>query len=238
MRRMLLREVTTRNQQCIVGCPTCGRSGYSKTDGEKGPLADALITFDDPSDQISRRLDNLQHSFRRIARLTSIALIACMMVNVAPAGDDRQKKSDERSRDEKPRRQMVLYNLDFTLDGTLDGKPSAPRNFKILMQEGETNRVRIGSKILLSAGESEPKFADVGLKFDCRLNERDGYVALDGKLELNELASPATNPPTIHNFQAEIETAVLPDKATTIGVYDDPVSKRRYELRVLVTKAK
>lgn len=133
---------------------------------------------------------------------------------------------------------MVLYHLDFTLDETLDGKPSAPRNFKILMQEGETNRVRIGSKILLTASESEPRFADVGLKFDCRLDERDGYIALDGKLELNDPVSPAANPPIIRNFQAEIETAVLPDKATTIGVYDDAVNKRRYELRVMVTKAK
>jgi hypothetical protein len=30
----------------------------------------------------------------------------------------------------------------------------------------------------------------------------------------------------------------LPNKATTIGVYDDAMSKRRYELRVMVTKAK
>jgi hypothetical protein len=170
-----------------------------------------------------------------------MAVIACLVVNWARAADDRQKKSEERSRDERPRRQMVLYHLDFTLDETLDGKPSAPRNFKMLMQEGETNRVRIGSKILISASESEPKFADVGLKFDCKLDERDGYVLLDGKLELNDLVSPATNPPaslTIRNFQAEIETAVLPDKATTIGVYDDAVNKRRYELRVMVTKAK
>jgi hypothetical protein len=168
----------------------------------------------------------------------SIALIFCVLAGLARAGDERQRKSEERSRDERPRRQLVLYHLDFTLDETLEGKPSAPRNFKMLIQEGEINRVRIGSKIMLSASESEPKFADVGLKFDCKLDERDGYVSLDGKLELNELVSPATNPPTIRNFQAEIETAVLLDKATTIAVYDDAASKRRYELQVMVTKAK
>jgi RNA polymerase sigma factor (sigma-70 family) len=37
---------------------------------------------------------------------------------------------------------------------------------------------------------------------------------------------------------AEIETAAPLDKATTIGVYDDAVGKRHYELRVTVTKAK
>jgi hypothetical protein len=149
------------------------------------------------------------------------------------ASDDRQKKPEE-----KPRKQIVLFNLEFALDETLDGKPSGTRNFKMLILEGETNRVRIGSKILISSPESEPRFTDIGLKFDCKLNERDGHISLDGKLELNDLVSPATSPPLIRSFQAEIETAVLLDKATTIGVYDDAVSKRRYELRVTVTKEK
>jgi hypothetical protein len=164
-----------------------------------------------------------------------MVLIVCLLVItvLAQAPDDRQKKSEERSR-----RQIVLYNLEFTLDETLDGRPSGARNFKMLMQEGETNRVRIGSKVLISAPESEPKFADLGLKFDCKLHERDGYISIDGKLELNELVSPATNPLTIRSFQAEIETAAPLDKATTIGVYDDAGARRRYELRLTVTKAR
>lgn len=165
----------------------------------------------------------------------SMALIVCLLAltSWAQASDDRQKKSEER-----PRRPIVLYHLEFTLDETLDGKPSGPRNFKMLMQEGEANRVRIGSKVLISGPESEPKFVDVGLKFDCKLNERDGYISVEGKLELNDLVSPATGPPTIRTFQAEIETAAQLDKAATVGVYDDTVSKRRYELRVMVTKVK
>lgn len=164
-----------------------------------------------------------------------MALIVCLLVLTgrAQARDDRQKRSEER-----PRRPIILYHLEFTLDETLDGKSPGARNFKMLMREGETNRVRIGSKVLISAPESEPKFADVGLKFDCKLNERDGYISIDGKLELNELVSPAPGSPAIRTFQTEIETAVLLDKATTIGVYDDAVSKRRYELRAMVTKAR
>jgi hypothetical protein len=168
-------------------------------------------------------------------RTGSMALFFCLLVLTggAQADDDRQTKSEQR-----PQKRIALYHLEFTIDETLDGKPSGARNFKMLMQEGETNRVRIGSKILISALESEPKFADVGLKFDCKLNERDGYISIDGKLELNDLVSPATSPLTIRTFQAEIEIAAPLDKATTIGIYDDAVSKRRYELRVTVTKAK
>jgi hypothetical protein len=165
----------------------------------------------------------------------SFALIVNLMVLTvwAQPSDDRQKKSEER-----PRRQLVLYQLDFSLDETLNGKPSGTRNFKMMMTEGETSRVRIGSKMLISGPETEPKFVDLGLKFDCKVGERDGYISIDGKLELNEPVSMSASPLTIRNFQVEIETAVLPDKATTIGVYDDDVSKRRYELRVTVTKAK
>jgi hypothetical protein len=168
-------------------------------------------------------------------RTGSMALIVCLLVltGQAQAYDDQQTKSEQR-----PQKRIDLYHLEFTIDETLDGKPSGARNFKMLMHEGETNRVRIGSKILISAAESEPKFYDVGLKFDCKLNERDGYISIDGKLELNDLASPATSPLNIRTFQVEIETAVSLDKATTIGVYDDAANKRRYELRVTVTKAK
>ncbi len=167
--------------------------------------------------------------------LTSMALTGFLLVLAgrAQASDDRQKKSEEKSRG-----QVALYQLDFSLDETLDGKPSGARNFKMLMKEGETSRVRVGSKVPISTSGEEPKFTDVGLKLDWKLNERDGYISLEGKLELNDIVLPSTSPPTIRNFQAEIETAVLPDKATTIGVYDDTVSKRRYELRVTVAKAK
>lgn len=167
--------------------------------------------------------------------LTSIALTACLLVLASrtQAADDRQKKSEEKSRGP-----VALYQLDFSLDETLDGKPSGARNFKLLMKEGETNRVRVGSKVPISGSGDDPKFIDVGLKLDWKLNEREGYISLEGKLELNDIVLPATSPPTIRNFQAEIETAVLLDKATTIGIYDDTVSKRRYELRVTVAKAK
>jgi hypothetical protein len=172
---------------------------------------------------------------RRTVLLGSLILIVCLPVLTTGrrVSDDRQKKSDEKSR-----RPMVLYNLEVTLDETNDGKSSGGWNFKMLIKQGESNKVRIGSKILISPAESEPKFADIGLKFDCKLDERDGYISLEGKLEINDLVSPATSPPTIRNFQAEIDTAVLLDKATTIGVYDDSVSKRHYELRVSVARAK
>jgi hypothetical protein len=172
---------------------------------------------------------------RRTALLGSIILIGCLPVLTSGSrvSDDRQKKSDD-----KPRRQLVLYNLEVTLDETNDGKTSGAWNFKMLIRQGEANKVRIGSKVLISPAESEPKFADVGLKFDCKLDERDGYISLEGKLDISDLASPATSPPTIRNFQAEIDTAVTLDKTTTIGVYDDSVSKRHYELRVTVARAK
>src|SRR5262245_27438492 len=168
-------------------------------------------------------------------RIGSTALIVCLLASTgwAQAHDDRQKRSEER-----PRRPIALYHLEFTLEETLDGKPSGARNFKMLAQEGETNRVRIGSKVLISAPESEPKFADLGLKFDCKLNERDGYVSIDGKLEHNYILPIKTDPLMILTFQAEIETAVLLDKATTIGVYDEAVPRRHYEIRVTVTKVK
>ena len=100
----------------------------------------------------------------------------------------------------------------------------------------------MGQKLPLLSSGAEPKFIDLGLKFDCKVEEHEGYVMLEGRLDLNDPVrsddGKLANPPLIQNFQAEIETAIPLDKPTTVGVYDDALGKRRYELRATVTKVK
>lgn len=154
---------------------------------------------------------------------------------------ERQKKSSEKSN-----RPLSVYRLEFTVDEFVEGKRGTPRTFTMLLKEGETSRVRMGTKILISSPGTEAKYLDLGLKFDGRVEEREDLIVLDGRLDLNDPLTPsgaveesrAAIPTAIRNFQAEVETAIPLDKNTVLGVYDDPVSKRRYELRATVTKIK
>jgi hypothetical protein len=112
----------------------------------------------------------------------------------------------------------------------------------MLLEEDETSRVRMGQKRQIASPESEPKNQDLGVKFDCKVNERDGLIAVEGKLDINDLNLTADGKPevpaTIRNFQAEFETIIPFDKQTTIGVFEDSTTNRRYELRATVTRVK
>jgi hypothetical protein len=164
-----------------------------------------------------------------------------LTVAAADRQTERQKKSSEKSN-----RPLLVYRLEFTVDEFIEGKRTSTRTFTMMMKEGETSRVRMGTRVLISAPDAEAKYLDLGLKFDGRVEERDELIVLDGKLDLNDPVLPAGAqgegktgiPAVIHNFQAEVETAIPAEKNTLLGVYDDSVSKRRYELRATITKIK
>lgn len=151
--------------------------------------------------------------------------------------DNSQKKSSERRS-----RSLAVYRLDFVVEEMIEGKRANTRSFTMLLAEDETNRVRMGQKLPLPSSGAESKFLDLGLKFDCKVEEHEGYIVLEGRLDLNDPVRAEdgkfANPPLIQNFQAEIETAIPLDKPTVVGIYDDALGKRRYELRATVTKVK
>jgi len=175
-------------------------------------------------------------------RLASV--IACMLLLMQPA-TAQEKPSEEQPKkaQEKAPKPVIVYQLDFAVDELLEGKRINTRNFTMLLKEGESNKVRMGTRLPVSGRGPELKYTDVGLKFDCSLQERDNLIVLDFKLDLNDFALPeetgrTTSQPLIRNVQAEIETAIPPDKPTVIGIFDDSANKRRYELRATVVKVK
>lgn len=176
-----------------------------------------------------------------------LSLFVCLLLSLSLTGlaDNRQSERQKKS-SEKSNRPLSVYRLEFTVEEFVEGKRGAPRTFTMMLKEGETSRVRMGTKILISAPGAEAKYLDLGLKFDGRVEEREDLIVLDGKLDLNDPVTPTgiteehktVIPAAIRNFQAEVETAFPPDKNTVLGVYDDPINKRRYELRATVTKIK
>jgi hypothetical protein len=158
------------------------------------------------------------------------------MAHSLPA-DEKQKKSSE-----KPSRPAAVFKLEFIVEETVAGKRVGGRSFTLLLEEDEISRVRMGQKRPIASSESEPKNQELGVKFDCKVQERDGQISLEGKLDINDLNATADgrpeNPATIRNFQAEFETLIPLDKQTSIGVFEDVATTRRYELRATVTRVK
>jgi hypothetical protein len=167
-----------------------------------------------------------------------ILMISALTLAAQPLPkDEKQKKSSEKSS-----RPASVFKLEFTVEETVAGKRAGGRSFTLLLEEDETSRVRMGQKHPIASPEAEPKNLDLGVKFDCKVNERDGQISIEGKLDINDLnltaeGKPET-PPTIRNFQAEFETIIPFDKQTSIGVFEDSSANRRYELRATVTRVK
>ena len=176
-----------------------------------------------------------------LSGVISLFILAGLLLLTPTATADENQADKQRRSPEKSPQPMKIYRLEFTVDELVEGKRVNTRTFSMMMKEGETNRVRMGTKFLISSSGTEAKFTDLGMKFDCKIEERDELILLDGKLDLNDpvvAEDGKSNPTMIRNLQAEIETAFPLDKNTVLGVYDDSSSKRRYELRATVTRIK
>lgn len=177
-----------------------------------------------------------------LPRAGRMLLAVCLLLPVTILARGESSEGAQRRNSEGQSRPITVYRLEFVVDETVDGRRLPARRLTMLLREGEPNRVRMGSKVYLAPPGAEPKPTDIGLKFDCELDGREGGVLFDGKLDLNEVAlaedgKPAT-PLAVRNFQAEVEVLIPLDKPTTLGVYEDAAGRRSYELRATVTVVK
>ncbi len=143
---------------------------------------------------------------------------------------------------EKALKPVILYRVNFAIHELEDGKLVNTRNYSQLVEDGGNCRVRAGHKTAITVpiqGVPSVQYLDVGLRLDCEISERDGYVRLDIRLDITSFAEEQTmEKPLLRNISSEVKTAVVPGKPTVVSSIDDSVSKRRYELEVTATKVK
>ena len=89
-------------------------------------------------------------------------------------------------------RPVALYQVELAIEerNSGEGKAAKTRRFTMLVKGGETNRLRVGTRQQIASAEAEPRFIDIGLKFDCKVEERDDYILVDGKLDLTDFIAP------------------------------------------------
>jgi len=146
---------------------------------------------------------------------------------------------------------ISIYQVDFALHESDDGKRLNTRRYMLLIEQGEAvgprpkefgfGRIRANTKVPLSYGDKQVTYMDVGLKIDCDLREAGDHVLLILALEISNFADPqqaGSDRPLIREIRTEVSTAVELRKPTVVAVVDDAATKRRYELEVTVTKVK
>ena len=101
-------------------------------------------------------------------------------------------------------------------------------------------RLKTGSKIPYSTAPNQFNYADVGTNITCRTFERGDQVKIDYEIEVSNVSKvdPETRNPALHQYKTSGSSLVALDKSTLISTWDDPASKRRYEIEVAPSRAR
>lgn len=161
-----------------------------------------------------------------------------LLVMAGPAAAGQESKPAPEAKPAKP---LSIYRLTFNVHEGEDGQRLNSRQYVMVMEENGDCAVRSSSRVPVELKPQEFQYMDVGLNLDCNIHERDGHVALEVTLEINNFATPAQEKesrPLVRNIRARLDTAVPLDKPTIVSQVDDAASRRRYELEVTVTKLK
>ena len=122
-----------------------------------------------------------------------------------------------------------------------DGKKNNSRTYSLMAREGILNKLRAGVRVPIATNMgSIPQFQylDVGMNIDCRVEEREGSLALNAVADSSSFSLPGepkapgsvAERPVIRQMRSEINTVISLGKTTLISSMDDPSSKRRQAL--------
>lgn len=137
-----------------------------------------------------------------------------------------------------------VYKADIAVRDTEPGGKANIRRFSMLIEEGGTGKVNSGGRLPFAVGSGNWNWMDVGVRLTCKVRETREQLMLNLNADINDIvggtsaASATTAPPSQSHHSVEVDTSVTPGKPTTLLTWDDPSSKRRYEIEATVTKSR
>lgn len=150
------------------------------------------------------------------------------------------------------------YRVDFLISELEDGKKINTRQYAMNLNAGESDELKIGTRVPVDVKQGEFQYLDVGTSLWCRLRDRAGDepsahglrelswlgndVMLNLKAEISNIALPDQQGdrmrPAIRQIKIDSSTIAMVGKQMVVGVVDDPNSKRQFQLEVTVTRLK
>ncbi len=139
----------------------------------------------------------------------------------------------------------ATYKLDFTLSELEDGTRLNSRSYSMLIEEDAWGRTRIGTRVPINLGEGKGiQYMDVGFSLDARVNQREGDLRLELRLETSSFApvegNDASRPrePVLRSMRSDLTASVTPGKLVLLTTVDELGSKRRFQLEVTATRTR
>ncbi len=179
--------------------------------------------------------------------LTGVVLLATPSAAAQESKDSKDSKPAAAPESKivavpRPQKPVATYKLDFTLSELEDATRVNSRSYSFLLEEEVWGRTRIGTKVPLSMGEGKGiQYMDVGFSLDARLNQREGDLRLELRLEVNSLVpveGEAARPrePVLRSLRSELAASITPGKPTLLTTVDELGSRRRFQVEVTATR--
>lgn len=176
----------------------------------------------------------------------------CCGLCTAQSPDDSKKESPTQTAKFQP---VQPYRLDFSFNELADGKVSNTRHYSMNLTAGESNEIKIGTRVPIASASSTPnvtassqvqyQYLDVGTNIWAQLREHGDEWVLVVRSEVSNFDTSnesehmtALSLPIIRQIKLSGSTLLAIGKPILIGSMDDPNSKRQFQLEVTVTKPK
>lgn len=174
-----------------------------------------------------------------------------------------QDQSKDESKKDAPRPANIQpvqpYRLDFSFNEVADGKTINTRHYSMDLTAGESNEIKIGTRVPVVTGSNNPstpaavqyQYLDIGTNIWAQLREHGDELMLVVRSDVSNLdtnsgdgsagGSPAAEHrqdlgPVIRQIKISGSTLLTTGKPILIGSMDDPNSRRQFQLEVTVTK--
>lgn len=177
-----------------------------------------------------------------------ISLVLCCGLSTARAQDESKKEEPGQIGKILP---VQPYRLDFAFNELADGKIINTRRYSMNLTAGESNEIKIGTRVPVASASSlnsagvQYQYLDVGTNIDAQLREHGDEWVLVVRSEVSNFDTSsqsehvtALSLPIIRQIKLSGSTLLVLGKPILIGSMDDPNSKRQFQLEVTVTKLK
>src|ERR1035437_1267850 len=140
------------------------------------------------------------------------------------------------------------YKVDFTIRDSGDAGGKTGRKYSLLVNRGVKTTFKVGNRVPVLnggtggvGGNAQFTYIDVGMNIDCVVDEAGSKFAMHADLDIRTAVMPekspnAANTPTISQIRLNLDTMVAAGKPTVVASFDDPVTSRKFDIDVAITK--
>ena len=116
--------------------------------------------------------------------------------------------------------------MKYKVDEVENGKTINSRSYTMMVKNGSSATVRIGSRVPYNTGGSQFQYQNVGMNINCKISREEGGLIVHTKVDMLSVQgkgaeAASESHPVIGQFQVENSTVVDLGKPEFVGSADD-----------------